>query len=592
MRRAERTRQRIVELEQDWKYLTTRIQAIRGDLSLATDGERQVVLQERLDALTEKRSDIEAELDGLEQELHSPNVSRGVQCVFISYKRHTEPDDALAMYLTRFLSGRGSQVFIDQRLKAGMDWVNEVRDQIARSDFLVVLLSPASMKSEMVFEEVRFADMQWRETGRPRILPVRVDYKGPLSHQLDAYLRPLQYILWTGEEDTPVVARRILNAMEGRETFRRYAEPLATEAAWQPISKSTADGRTVAEPYSYFDPRLILEAPGGVVDLESPFYVERRADARLKRELGRSGTTTTIRAARQMGKTSLLVRGVEHARQQGSPIAFFDFQMVDTAYLQDLEAFLHYMALNVAAALKIEPEKVEAAWQTPLSPKDRLTHFVEDHVLQDAAIPVTLAIDEADRLFDTAFRQEFFSLIRAWNTKSGFNPLWKKLNVAMVISTQPFLLIDDINQSPFNVGLRIELEDFTPGQVRDLNARHGVPLDEAELAEMMTFLGGHPYLVRQALYTLVDQDMTWNELVKIAAEEAGPFSTHLRHYLWQLRDQSQLVGAIKDVLKKQTCSDEIVLTRLIAAGLVRQDEDGQCRCRCHLYEHYFGRYLL
>lgn len=591
MGRAERIRQRIVELEQDWKQLTTRIEAVRRDLSLATDGERQVIFEERLEALIEKRADIEAELDRLEQELHSTSLSRGAQCVFISYKRHIKPDDSLAMYLTRFLSGQGRQVFIDQRLTAGMDWVNEVRNQIARSDFLVVLLSPASMKSEMVFEEVKFADMQWRDTGRPRILPVRVAYEGPLSHQLDEYLRPLQYVLWTGETDTPDVARRILNAMEGSGTFRRYSESLAAETVLQPVSKSTADGRTVAEPYSYFDPRLILEAPGGVVDLESPFYVERRADVSLKRELSRSGTTTTIRAARQMGKTSLLVRGVEHARQQGSPVIFFDFQMVDTTYLQELDAFLHYMALNIAAALKIEPEKVEAVWQSPLSPKDRLTNLLEDHVLQDADAPVTLAIDEADRLFDTAFRQEFFSLIRAWQTRSGLNPLWKKLNVAMVISTQPYLLIDNIHQSPFNVGLRLNLGDFTLAQVRDLNGRHGSPLGETELAEMMTLLGGHPYLVRQALYTLVDEEMTWDELVKIAIEESGPFGTHLRQYLWQLRDRPQLVEAIKGVLKKQTWPDEIALTRLIAAGLVRQGEGDQYHCRCQLYEHYFRRYL-
>jgi hypothetical protein len=261
-------------------------------------------------------------------------------------------------------------------------------------------------------------------------------------------------------------------------------------------------------------------------------------------------------------------------------------------YLQELDAFLHYMALNMATALHVEPQEVEAVWQIPLSPKDRLTRFVEDHVLQGATAPVTLAIDEADRLFDTAFRQEFFSLIRAWCTRRGVNPLWKKLNVAMVISTQPYLLIDDINQSPFNVGLRIALEDFTPAQVRDLNERHGAPLGEVELADMRTLLGGHPYLVRQALYTLVDEEMAWDELVKIAVEESGPFSTHLRQYLWQLRDRPELVEAIKGVLKRQTWPDEVTLTRLIAAGLVRQDEGGQCRCRCQLYEQYFRRYLL
>jgi hypothetical protein len=250
------------------------------------------------------------------------------------------------------------------------------------------------------------------------------------------------------------------------------------------------------------------------------------------------------------------------------------------------------MALNIATTLKIKPEEVERIWQIPLGSPDRLTQFLEDYALQQATDPIILAIDEADRLFGAPFRQQFFSLIRAWFTKRGYNSLWRKLNVAMVISTHPYLLIDDINQSPFNVGLRIDLEDFNLEQVQDLNSRHGAPLlDESELLNMMTLLGGHPYLVRQAFYTLVDEGITWAELVKVATTETGPFNSHLRQYLWQLRDKPELIQALKTILTKQTCSDEIALTRLSAAGLIRQDESGQSRCRCQLYELYFRRFL-
>jgi hypothetical protein len=516
------------------------------------------------------------------------------QRVFISYKRNARPDEAVAMYLARFLSDQGKQVFIDQKLKVGMDWINEIHDQIAQSDFLVVLLSPESMKSDMVLEEVRFADLQWRDTGRPRILPIRLGYEGLLPYPLNEYLRPLQYALWRSEADTPYVARRILNAMEGAETLHRYSEASAHAAVQQTVSKSTMAGMPIAEPHSNFDPRLILEAPGGSVDLESPFYIERRADARLKWELDKAGTITTIRAPRQMGKTSLLVRGAEHARQRGSPILFFDFQMIDPNCLQSLDFFLHHIALRIAIALKIETENVDKVRQIPLSPQDRLTRFLEDYVLQQASHPIILAIDEADRLFEAPFRQEFFSLIRAWFTlMRGSNPLWKRLNVAMVISTQPYLLIDDINQSPFNVGLKIDLEDFALEQVQDLNQRHGTPLNESELLDMMELLGGHPYLVRQALYTLVDEGITWAELARSAASESGPFSSHLRQYLWRLRDKPQLIEAIKSILySKQPYADEVTLTRLNAAGLIRQDESGRYHCRCQLYDLYFRRVLL
>jgi hypothetical protein len=381
--------------------------------------------------------------------------------------------------------------------------------------------------------------------------------------------------------------------MEGTETLSRYAEAPPEITISQTISKVTPAGSPIAEPYHSFDPRR-LETPGYAVDSESHFYIERRADRRLKRVLDRDGTTTTICAPHQMGKTSLLVRGVEHARQQGSPIVFFDFQMVDQSHLQSLDIFLRYLALNIAVAMKIEPEKVEMVWQTPLGPKDRLTHFLEDYVLtQMTPRPIILAIDEADRLFECPFRREFFSLIRAWFTMRAFNSLWRKLNVVMVISTQPYLLIDDINQSPFNVGLRLELEDFTLEQVRDLNHRHGMPLAESELSKMIELLGGHSYLIRQALYTLIDEEMRWAELARVAITETGPFNSHLRRYLWQLRDKPQLITALKNILSnKEPYADELTLTRLNSAGLIRDDESGKCRLRCQLYELYFRKCFL
>ncbi|MBN1935995.1 MAG: AAA-like domain-containing protein [Anaerolineae bacterium] len=590
MAKAERTRQRIIELEQDWKQLADRIKAVRRDLSQALESEREVVLVERLGDLDARRAGIEAELNKLEQELNAA-TARTAQRVFISYKHNTDQDEPLAMYLTRFLSDRGRQVFIDQRMTAGIEWAQEIHDQIARSDFFIVLISPTSMNSGMVLDEVQFADMQWRETGRPRIVPVRMAYERPLPGQLDAYLRPLQYILWTGEADTPIIAQRLLNAMEGTETLERYAEPPEDQVVAQHISSRRVGDEPVIEPYASMDASLILESPAGAVDLESPFYIRRREDNRLARELCRAGTTTTIQAARQMGKTSLLVRGIAHARRQGCRAIWLDFQTVDAASLRDLDTFLRYLAQSMAASLNIPPEHVQAAWTLPLTPQDRLARFVDEHVLDAAAPSTVLAIDEADHLFDTGFRRDFFSMIRSWDTRRQVNPAWKKLNVVMVISTQPFLLIDDVNQSPFNIGTQLRLDDFTPEQVRDLNERHGAPLNDHECEQMMALLGGHPYLVRQALYTLVDEELTWDKLDHIAAHPSGPFGTHLRQYLWLLRDKPHLVNAIKDIPRRKMCSDEIVLIRLIAAGLARQEQDGTCRLRCSLYERYFGETL-
>ena len=48
--------------------------------------------------------------------------------------------------------------------------------------------------------------------------------------------------------------------------------------------------------------------------------------------------------------------------------------------------------------------------------------------------------------------------------------------MAIVHATEPHLFIQDLNQSPFNVGTKIFLEDFTADQVAELNRRYNSPL--------------------------------------------------------------------------------------------------------------------
>jgi hypothetical protein len=109
-------------------------------------------------------------------------------------------------------------------------------------------------------------------------------------------------------------------------------------------------------------------------------------------------------------------------------------------------------------------------------------------------------MDEVDRVFDTNFRNDFFGMLRSWHNSRAIYSSLDTLDLVLVTSTEPYQLIDDLNQSPFNVGQIIELEDFTPEQVAELNRRHNFPFDANSLQQLLRLLGGHPYLVRKALY--------------------------------------------------------------------------------------------
>jgi hypothetical protein len=199
-------------------------------------------------------------------------------------------------------------------------------------------------------------------------------------------------------------------------------------------------------------------------------------------------------------------------------------------------------------------------------------------------------MDEVDALFATPFRTDFFSMLRSWHNSRATQPLWKQLDLALVTSTEPYQLIEDLNQSPFNVGEVLELEDFGPPQVNDLIVRHGLQLAADDAKNLLDLLSGHPYLTRKALYLLAGNRCTPRELLERATDDRGPFGDHLRYHLFRLRDRDDLVRSLREIIHHQRCGDIDMLFRLRGAGLVRKVGNAVVP-RCQLYANYFRESL-
>ena len=418
-------------------------------------------------------------------------------------------------------------------------------------------------------------------------MPVRLAFDGLLPYSIDAFVDPLQYVIWNDPSDNEKIATDILAAIRGRLPDRNPIRPRPSHQAislaedGRPITKSD----TLHPPLPEFDPRH-LEAPGGVVKLRDKLYIERHTDTQLKNEIMKPGTTTTIRAPRQTGKSSLLVRGISFARDHGARIVNLDLQRLDSDRLATPDLFLRDLAEFIARKLRLDVNEVAKSWQSSLGPQDKLTYLMEDYFLPQTEAPIILALDEVDRLLQTPFHSDFFALLRSWHNSRALDEQWDKLDLVMVISTEPYLLIADVNQSPFNVGLKLYLEDFDDEQVRELNRRHGTPVEEHEFPQLMELLAGQPYLTRKALFLLVTEEFDWNRLVQVAALDQGPFGDHLRRQQWLLRDDPELCAALKQVIEQNRGDDEMALFRLLQAGLIKGSGD-LFTCRCDLYRIYF-----
>ncbi len=360
-----------------------------------------------------------------------------------------------------------------------------------------------------------------------------------------------------------------------------YEEELLEEFA-----KMETAASPIPRPPVRFEPWATLEAPAGAVRPQSPFYVDRVADSQLWHQLTGQGTTTTIQAGRQTGKTSLLTHAIHAYQNKERRIIYLDFHLVDEASGENLTTLLRFLSESIAEQLDLDWDGVDRYWQTARNPAQTFNRFLQQEVLQRFEHPVLLAIDEADMLLGAEYQKHFFALLRAWDSRRAFDADWRKLNLVMVISTHPYLLIDDVNLSPFNVGLTIRLKDFSLDQVADLNQRHGNPLQLHEVDSLMGLVGGHPYLVRQAYYTLVGEGLSLQDLLRVAYSAEGPFGKHLLFYLHSLKKNSALFAAFQQLLRDQKLPDESLLERLAAVGLIQQN-DGKWVPRCGLYGEFF-----
>ena len=509
--------------------------------------------------------------------------------VFISY-RHTNPDERLAVSLANRLQANSVSVFIDRQILIGTKWVDEIERQLRSSNFLVVLLSKESIRSAMVRQEVKLAHELSRQPGNNfKILPIRVNFPGALPYDLGAYLDPIHYATWKDDEPDDAVCDQILAAINHSTALPQAGAAEDEERAPSAIQYLAEATEAAGAPLPAADPRFMLES--GAVKFDSPYYIRRDSDEEFEKLIWSSGQTIIIKAPRQFGKSSLLSRADVLAAQNQQRAFYLDFQFVDSKHLESLDGLMLYIARKLARHFKslIKPDQF---WDDDLGAKDNITDFIEEALLAEASSPILFLLDEADRLFNSSFRDDFFSTVRGWHNLRARNSLWNNLNLVIAHSTEPSLWIQDITQSPFNVGARIRLDGFDSDQLSTLNFKYGKPLKTPdEIQSLLDLVDGHPFLVRQALYVLFSNQWSMPRLESEAINDTGPFGDHLRGFLWRLQDNKDLKASVIQILRNGQCDDEKHFQRLSAAGLARGETRNEARMRCQLYHDYFSKHL-
>jgi DNA-binding winged helix-turn-helix (wHTH) protein len=337
----------------------------------------------------------------------------------------------------------------------------------------------------------------------------------------------------------------------------------------------------------------LAEPPGGAVPLQSRFYIPRAADQDFCRAIARSDSIVLVKGARQVGKTSLLARGLEEARTRGSAVMIVDFQRLSSSAFKDADSLLLATAELIAEQMDLGP--VSPTWKSFLGASSNFERFLKREVLAKTDAPVVWGLDEVDRLFAFQYARDIFGLFRSWHNLRALDPdgPWRRLTLAIAYATEAHLFISDLNQSPFNVGTRLSLGDFTLAQLVDLNLRYGEPLASAEQASRFhDLLGGHPYLTQRGLYELARSGSSLESVIERADLDEGPFGDHLQRMLVSLEQDPNTLEELRGFLGSGTSFSAHIASRLRSAGILSDDVSSGPKFRCELYTRYLTTHLL
>jgi hypothetical protein len=247
---------------------------------------------------------------------------------------------------------------------------------------------------------------------------------------------------------------------------------------------------------------------GGTLHRDARCYVTREADARLYAALA-SGELCYVLTARQMGKSSLMVQTAARLRDEHASVAVLDL----TALGQNLSVEQWYTGLleRIGEQLDLEDE-LEEEWykNQSLGPLQRWMAAVTRVLLERCPARIVLFIDEIDAVRSLSFStDEFFAGIREMYNRRAHDPELVRLTFCLLGVATPSDLIRDTRTTPFNIGRRIELTDFTEEEASPLALGMGGKNQTGHqlLRRVLYWTGGHPYLT-QRLCRAVAEDIT------------------------------------------------------------------------------------
>ncbi len=225
-----------------------------------------------------------------------------------------------------------------------------------------------------------------------------------------------------------------------------------------------------------------LYTVGGTVLPDEGIYIPRQADADLLNACF-AHEYAYVLTARQMGKSSLMVRTAQRLEAEQTNAIIIDLN--ELGVQMTVEEWYLGLMFRIASRLDLQANLI--AWwrdRSTMGVTQRLSLFFQEVVLPASDRPLVIFIDEIDTTLSLPFTDDFFAALRYLYNARSTEPTLRRLSFVLIGVATPSDLIDDPKRTPFNIGRRVDLTDFTLNEALPLAA--GLPGGSEESASKIS----------------------------------------------------------------------------------------------------------
>ncbi len=249
-------------------------------------------------------------------------------------------------------------------------------------------------------------------------------------------------------------------------------------------------------------------------------YVERGADRQLAQIVDGMGRPGYVLVSRQMGKTNLLLN-MKRKLENGPDVVLY----LDLSTRSD--TLKGWFRRVIDTACEVRPDLFSQTAIEIASARNDLdleanTEFDRHLRAMLRVVPARMIIvlDEIDALVSSTYSDKIFSQIRSMYFARVTFPEYKKLTYVLSGVAEPTDLIKDKALSPFNIGEKIYLDDFTEEEFRAFLGRAELQFDENIVKAIHGWTGGNPRMTWDLCSELEDRLIQNEHIDMIAVDDA------------------------------------------------------------------------